>query len=203
MKMKNCQKILAMTAVISLTLLASNALAQFSSTPAATPAPAAAPTAAANQTAPPLSQGVSEVLQLARANVGEDVIVNFIQNSHDAYGLTANQIIYLKQQGISDRIVNAMMNQPKPDAAAPQPTTASVPASAPGTSTATVAPSVTYVQPAPSVTYVQPAPTTYYYPAPYNYPAYSGSAFPPVSLSFGWFWGSGGGGGWHGGGWHH
>ena len=59
-------------------------------------------------------------MQLAHANVGEDVIVNYVQNSGNAYGLDANQILYLKQQGVSDRIINAMLNQRSRVAAAAQ-----------------------------------------------------------------------------------
>jgi hypothetical protein len=48
------------------------------------------------------------------------------------------------------------------------------------------------------VTYVQTAPTTDCYQQLYYYPAYTGWAYPPVSLSLNWLWGVGGGyGGWH------
>jgi hypothetical protein len=190
MKIQNFQKFLAVTAVASLCLLASNVLAQDSSTSttAATTTPAAAQPAAASQATPQLSYAVSEVVQLARANVGEDVIVNYIQNSGNAYGLDANQILYLKQQGVSDRVINTMLKQPKLAVAA-QPVTSSASASTAATSTATVA---------PTVTYVQTVPTTYYYYQPYYFPAYAW--YPPVTFSFGWGWGRGWGG-WHGG-WH-
>jgi hypothetical protein len=196
MKTHNCQTILAMTAAIGLCLLASNVLAQ--SVPTFN---AAAQPAAASLASPQLSYGVSEVMQLVRAKIGEDVIVNYIQNSQNAYGLDVNQILYLKQQGVSDRIISTMLNQPKLAAAtpappAPQPMTAAARTSTTYASTATVA---------PTVTYVQTAPTTYVYSQPYSpapAPVYSGWAL-PISLSFGWFWGGGGGGGWHGGGWHH
>jgi hypothetical protein len=182
MKIQKFQKFLAVTAVASLGLLASNVLAQSSST---------STTAA---TTPQLSYGVSQVVQLAHANVGEDVIVNYVQNSGNAYGLDANQILYLKQQGVSDRVINTMLNQPKPAVAAttvampttpaPQPMPSSANTSTAETSTATVA---------PAVTYVQTAPPTCYYCQPYYYPAYAW--YPPVTFSFGW-------GGWYGGGWH-
>src|ERR1017187_4382551 len=143
MKMQNSKTFLALTAVAGLCLLASNALVQSTSAPAT-----------ASQVAPQLSSGVAEVVQLARASVGDDVIVNYIHNSGNAYGLDANQILYLKQQGISERIINAMLTQPKP-AVAMQPMASS--ASTPETSTATVAPTVTYVQTAPPQTvYVVP-----------------------------------------------
>src|ERR1017187_5892148 len=152
MKMQNSKKFLAVTAVASLCLLASNVLAQDSSAPTTTPA--GAQPIATSQVAPQLSSGVAEIVQLARASVGEGVIVKYVQNSGNAYGLDANQILYLKQQGISERIINAMLTQPKP-AVAMQPMASS--ASTPETSTATVAPTVTYVQTAPPQTvYVVP-----------------------------------------------
>jgi uncharacterized membrane protein YgcG len=188
MKMQNSKTFLALTAVAGLCLLASNALAQSTSAPAT-----------ASQVAPQLSSGVAEVVQLARASVGEGVIVKYVQNSGNAYGLDANQILYLKQQGISERIINAMLTQPKP-AVAMQPMASS--ASTPETSTATVAPTVTYVQTAPPQTvYVVPNTQPVYY-QPYYYPAYAW--YPPVTFSFGWGGYYGGyRGGWHGGGGFH
>ena len=194
MKIQNCKMFLVMTAVGGLCLLASNVAAQSSSN--TTPAPAAAQPAAVSQAAPPLSYGVAQVVQLARASVGEDVIVNYVRNSGHAYGLDANQILYLKQQGISDRIINTMLTQPRPAVATPNtsapPVTSVAGTSAPEISTATVA---------PAVTYVQTAPPTYYYDQPYYYPAYypAYAWYPPVTFSFGW---GRGWGGWHGGGWH-
>ncbi len=122
MKTRNLQSLaLTMAAVTAVTLLAAKAVAQDSSTSttATTTTPAAQP-AAASPAAPQLSYGVSQVVQLAHANVGEDVIVNYIQNSGNAYGLDANQILYLKQQGVSDRIINTMLGQRSRVAAAAQ-----------------------------------------------------------------------------------
>jgi uncharacterized membrane protein YgcG len=149
-------------------------------------------------------------LQLAQAKVGDDTIVAYIRNSGTSYGLSADQIIYLQKQGLSNAVITAMLNQPRPAALAstppapapnPEPAAASAPAPAPdnsspaaatATSTATVAPTVTYVETPPATTYYQPY--YYAYGYPYYYPAYG--FYPGVSVSFGW------GGGWHGGGWH-
>jgi len=155
-------------------------------------------TVAVQSPAPQLPYGAPQILQLAQAKVGDDTIIAYIRNSGYSYSLSADQIVYLKQQGVSDAVITAMLNQPKP---APVPYSSTAPAQQP-VSTTTVAPSVTYVQSAPAASYYAYQP--YYYPtysAPsYSYPAYSW--WPPISLSFGWIWGSGGG--WHGGGggWH-
>ena len=192
----------AVMAIAGLALSASTVLAQDSS------AKNTVQTAVVNASVPQLTYGVSEILKLAQAKIGDDTIIAYIKNSRNSYGLDANQIIYLRQQGISDAVVTAMLNQPAPGLAvatptspAPQPVAASTATTASG-STATVAPTVTYVQTMPD--------TTYYY-QPYYYPAYPW--YPPVSFSFGWGWGGGWyGGGWHGGGghgggghggWHH
>jgi uncharacterized membrane protein YgcG len=164
------------------------------------------------QTAPQLSYGVPQVLQLAQAKVSDSTIIAYIHNSGYSYGLDANQIIYLRQQGVSDAVINTMLTQPK-NAAANEQTT---PPPADQSSTATVQPAVTYVQSAPpSSVYVVPDTQTYCYDStyyqPYYYPYYG---YPAVSLSFGFGGGWGGyhGGGWHGGGggfhgggggWHH
>ena len=132
----------------------------------------------------------------------DDTIVAYIKNSGNSYGLTADQIVYLKQQGVSDTVMTAMLNQPKPAAVAYTPTAPAPEPVAPTVNyapvpTTTVAPTVTYVQAAP-------APAYNYYAQPYYYPSYAW--FPPVSLSFAWGSGWHGGGyygGWHGGGWHH
>jgi hypothetical protein len=139
-----------------------------------------------------LPYGVPQIVQLAQAKVADDTIITYVKTSANSYALDANQILYLRQQGVSDAVITAMLSQPRPAVAvnpqpapAPQPVV-SVPSPAP-VAVATVAPTVTYVQTVPAPVYYQP----YYQP---YYPAYGVS--PSLSLSFGW------GGGWHGGGWH-
>jgi len=201
MKTRNFKKMLAAMVVVGLAFGVFSTLAQDSS------ATTAAQPGAVNMSVPQLSYGVPQILQLAQAKVGDDTIIAYIKNSGNSYGLNADQIIYLRQQGVSDAIITTMLNQPKPAAVAVTPTlqeqqpVASTVNSAP-VSTATVAPTVTYVQTVPA--------TTYYY-QPYYYPSYAW--FPPVSLSFAWGsgwhgggyyggWHGGGYGNWHGGGWH-
>lgn len=187
---------LAVLAVAGLALSASTTLAQnLTATTTAQPA-------AVNAPVPQLSYGVSQIMQLAQAKVSDDTIIAYIKNSGNIFGLNADQIIYLRQQGISDAVITTMLNQPRPAVAVATPTTpapqpvASTAYSGP-VSTATVAPTVTYVQTVPDTTY-------YYQPdyQPYYYPDYAW--YPPVSFSFGWGGGWGGGwhGGGHGGGWH-
>jgi len=183
---------LAVLAVAGLALSASTTRAQ-NSTATTTAQPAAV-----NAPVTPLAYGVPQIVQLAQAKVGDNTIIAYIKNTGNSYGLNADQIIYLRQQGLSDAVITTMLNQPRPGVAVATPTT---PAPQPVASTAYRGP-VSTATIAPTVTYVQTVPdTTYYYQPyyqPYYYPAYAW--YPPVSFSFGWggWWG----GGWHGGGWH-
>lgn len=217
MKTRILQKMrLAFVALVVPVLAAGNALAQNS--PASTPTATAGQPVAVNQPAPQLSYGVSDVLKLSQAKVGDSTIINYIHNSGNNYGLNAAQIIYLRQQGVSDAVLNAMLNQRSQNAqtastAAPSQSAESSAYTAPA-STVTTPPTVTYVQTVPSSSvYIIPDTQTYYYNnwyyyhAPYYgyYPYYGyGWPYPAVSVSLGWggYWG-GYRGGWHGGGgWH-
>ena len=202
---------------LTLTLTAALALAARTA-----PAQDATTTASAGQTAPMLSYGVTQIIQLSKAKIGDDTIVNYIRNSGSSYGLDASQIVYLKQQGVSDTVINTMLSQPRvTPAVAPQPVPATAGSTATATATVVTQPAVTYVQPA--TTYV-PASSVYVIPdtQTYNYysyayrpyspcyysgyyypcygPVYYGGGYPAVSLSFGYSGGHWGGyyrGGWH------
>ena len=161
------------------------------------PGVAAAPTAP--ETAPgKLPYGVADVLKLTQAQVSEEVVLNYVLNSGTVYSLGPKDIIYLRNQGVSDRVITTMMNQrnlvaeesaqqaaalaesqaqgpapgyPGPDAAPGQPLYAPVyvePPPAP--------------EPAPSSLYVVPYTSPF---APYNggyYPYYGGYYGPGVSI---------------------
>ena len=234
MKTNNLKNLAACVAAASLTLTPFPGLAQDSSTntrPAVTTAQADSATIApaAPAAAPQLAYGVGQILQLSQAKVGDDTIVAYIRNSGNSYGLNADQIIYLRQQGLSSAVLNAMLSHPAPGVlnSAPAVPLPSTPAPAvsypqPVASSSTVGPSVSAIDPsaaaaAATAYYYQP----YYYSSypyytyPCYYPAYG--FYPGVSVSFGWGgrWGGWGGyhggwGGYHGGwgggfhgGWHH
>jgi hypothetical protein len=159
---------------------------------------------------------VAQVVQLEQAKISDGTFIEYIRNSGNNYNLTANDILYLRQEGVSDAVLTAMLTQPKVSAAmansysqpvAPEPQYSEL-APAPDTSTyadaASAQPSVAYVQSAPPTYYY---PSSYYYPYSYSYPYYGYSGY---SGWPGWGWGWWGGGwhwswGWHGGwntGWH-
>ena len=174
--------------------------------------------ASASETRPvQLSPGVQDVLKLGRAHVSDEAITAFINNSGRTYHLNVSEILYLREQGMSDQVLTAMLSAGQNVAAvaaqtAPQP----APQPAPNGPTAVWANSSP--QPAPAApqyaptydavapVYAQPSPV-YAYPAPnYGYydswPYYWG--YPSISFGFGFGRGYYGGyhGGYHGGGYH-
>ena len=218
MKTGKLEKTLAGLACAGLVLSASVALAQnYSTTTTAQPA-------AVNASGPQMVYGVPQIIRLSQAGVSEDTIIAYVKNSGFSYSLDADQIINLRQQGVSDAVITTMLNQPKPGPVlytpttpAPQPAASYVNTSTAGTTplysprqsdqiptaSASAQPAPT-ARVAPTVMYIQAAPAPiYYYAQPNYYPSYAW--FPPVSLSFAWGIGWHGGGyygGWHGG-WHH
>jgi outer membrane lipoprotein SlyB len=54
--------------------------------------------------------GTEDVKALARAGVSDDVIIAQIQNSHTVYHLSAADIIDLHGAGVTDKVVNFMIN---------------------------------------------------------------------------------------------
>ena len=172
-------------------LLALNATAE-TPVPVSTTTPTAAPADAAPAKLP---YGVEDVLKLSRAQVSEDVTLNFIRNSGTIYNLAPKDIVYLRNEGVSDRVINTMIDQRKsvPAEAAAQAatTSASSAPSAPATSVATVAAAPqyapTYVQPVP--VYAQPepprAPSSSLYVIPYPYAGYRYPGPYPYSYFYG------------------
>jgi hypothetical protein len=219
----------AIAAITVLALSAMTVAAQDSTTSTTTPAASAtstAATASASQTAPQLTSGVPDVLKLAHAKVGEDTIVTFVQNSGTSYGgLSASEIVYLHEQGVSDRVVTAMLDQRQrlTEAAAQQNATATTATTQATTQAVTDASAGQYPQAyaLPTVTYVQqPASTVsvyvmrdssrsyvdYGYYGYYPSYGYYGWSYPAASFSFGFGGGSHGssyyGGGFRGGDFH-
>jgi hypothetical protein len=174
---------------------ASNQVISVAPQPAA-PVVGTAPAAA--ETAPgKLPFGVADVLKLTQAQVSEDVVLNYVLNSGTVYNLGPKDIIYLRNQGVSDRVITTMMNQRNRVAeesaqqaaaqAASQPQgpfpVYSDPDAAPGQPPYAPA----YVEPPPPP---QPPPSTLYV-IPFRpgiagyYPYYGGYYGPGISLVYG------------------
>ena len=86
------------------------------------------------QTAPAnLSPDLQEIVKLTQAHMGDDVLLTYIKNSGKAYNLSADDMVYLKSQGISDTVLNAVMqNKPRAPIYTPPPAPAPAPAPALG-----------------------------------------------------------------------
>jgi hypothetical protein len=159
-----------------------------------------------------MSHEATEVLKLVRAHVTEDVVMAFIENSRAGFSLTADEIVQLHNEGVSDKMIQAMLARrkappatvsvaqeaPQPQPMPPQQVIVQQPAQ----------PSVTYVPSEP--VYVTAPTTTYVYPEPYYsyydpYPFYGGYSgwYPRVSFNFGFRNGFYGGHYRYGGSWGH
>lgn len=74
----------------------------------ATPAPAAP----AATTAPPgMASGVSEVMKLFQGGTSADVIAGYVRNSPLSFYLTADNILFLQQQGVPEPVIMAMIQR--------------------------------------------------------------------------------------------
>jgi hypothetical protein len=83
------------------------------SAPAPAPAPAVA-SAGVRMLPLDLSPGLAEIIKLAQAQIGSDTILAYIQNSGRAYNPTADEILYLTDLGVSDKVVAALVNKTNP-----------------------------------------------------------------------------------------
>ncbi len=117
---------------------------------------------------------VEDVKALTKAGVTNDLIISQIRNSHTVYRLNTEQIIDLKNSGVSEAVIDFMINTP---------------------GTAQMDSTTATVQQAPAVQQVVVTPYPYAY-----YPYYPGYYWPaPVVWGWGWGWHGGGHGGWGGG----
>ena len=51
---------------------------------------------------------VHDVVQMSQRQIGDELIVNQIYNSSTAFNLSSNDVIYLREQGVSERVIGAM-----------------------------------------------------------------------------------------------
>ncbi len=103
------------------------------------------PGAARAQSTPAnLSPGVQEVVKLSAAHMTDDVILSYIKNSGAAFSLSADDILYLNSQGVSQPVISALLKA----APAPPPVPASTPPPALITPPPVSAPPPAIVQPA-------------------------------------------------------
>jgi hypothetical protein len=96
MKMNTC---LGLLAAVLLPLITSQA-----QTPAGGPPPGAG-------SPPAVSPGAAEVIKMAEAGTSDDVLLGYIKNSTSTFDLSADQILYLRDIGISSPVITGMLNR--------------------------------------------------------------------------------------------
>lgn len=74
-----------------------------------TPPPEGPPPAASP--APALSANTAEVVRLAEAGTSDDVVLAYIQNSNATFDLSADQILYLRDIGVSSPVITGMLTR--------------------------------------------------------------------------------------------
>lgn len=123
--------------------------------------------------APPsnLSPAVQEVVKLAQAHLGDDVIVTYIKNSNALYTLSADDIVYLKSQGVSQNVISVMLQRGSGGAPSASASTASAPPPPPPSQPEAPAPTVAPSASAEPPDVGSPAPTTAPVSAPTSEPA--------------------------------
>jgi hypothetical protein len=97
------------------------------------------------QTPPAASQDLQEIVKFTQAHMTDDVIVSYIKNSGKTYSLSADDMLYLNSQGVSQTVLSALL--------------AAKPAGAP-------APETPAPAPAPPPAAPEPAPAPAYVPSP-------------------------------------
>lgn len=61
---------------------------------------------------PPMA--IPDIVQLTQQHVSDEIIINQIRSSSSAYALTAADITYMKQQGVSDHVIREMQARAAP-----------------------------------------------------------------------------------------
>ena len=88
--------------------------------------------AQAQTTAAKLSPDLQEILKFSQAHMTDDVILSYIKNSGKTYSVSADDMLFLNSQGVSQPVISALLQAksgaPPPAAPAPAAPTAPVPA---------------------------------------------------------------------------
>src|SRR5437764_4727840 len=96
---------MGLLAAASLPLNFANAQDPTAPTPDNPPPAAGAAAVPAN-----ISPGAADVIRLAESGVGDDVVLAYIQNSQATFNLGADDLLYLRDVGLSSPVMTAMLN---------------------------------------------------------------------------------------------
>lgn len=101
------------------------------------------------QTPQPLQQtpqgqpvSVPEVKSMAKAGLSDQLIISQIQNSRTVYSLSTTEIIDLKTSGVSEKVIDYMINTPT---TVPTPVVITAPQASPATTQVIVSPGPEYI----------------------------------------------------------
>ena len=104
-------------------LLAMPALAQTPEPATAQPTPAPMPVQTGDTTPPPAAPDdarLADVVKIVKSGISESLIAEQIKQSGNAYKLTMNDLLYLKQNGVQDSVISALLaTKEAPKAVAP------------------------------------------------------------------------------------
>jgi len=98
----------------------------------------------------PLAPEVREVVTLTEAKVGDDVIISYIRSKQRVFSLSADDLVFLKGQGVSPAVINAMVQSAPVAPPPPEPVPAPAPAPAPVIPVAQAVPAAPVPAPAPA-----------------------------------------------------
>jgi len=97
-------------------------------TPDSSPPPPENGTAPSVSPVPSISTAASDVVRMAEAGTSEDVLVAYVKNSNSRYDLSADQILYLRDVGLTSPVITAMLNRDSDLKTQPQATPTPAPA---------------------------------------------------------------------------
>jgi len=157
-----------------------------------------------------LSPALQEVVKLAQAHLGDDVILAYIKNSGASYTLSADDILYLKGQGVSQNVISVLLQKgsagtpaapasvdsapppPPPQPEAPAPSAPTTVASTPAPPPSSAVPPAAGSSAPPTAPAPEPAVSFDYFQeqlSPYgtwvNIPGY-GQCWQPYGMPYGW-----------------
>ena len=112
MKIKSCQKYILGAAITVLCLM--GVYSPFNSPAQAQPAPPPPDSATESSALPPNilpASPLAQVIRLTQAGVDESIIMTYVTNSGGTFNLNPDKIIYLKDIGLPNEVVTAMMQR--------------------------------------------------------------------------------------------
>ena len=96
-----------------------------------------------------LSPDLQEIVKFTQAHMSDDVIVSYIKNANKTYSLSADDMLYLNSQGVSQAVLAAMLSAKSAGVPAPAPAPVATPAPEPPASSLPVPPPTPGPGPAP------------------------------------------------------